>query len=72
MRLLEINGGQHYPPKLLPSRTTLISLPTFDGLLFCYWPGPIIFGGMQYVNSGYGLWDALPGNALLAFSVTDD
>jgi len=50
LRLLEINGGQHYPPKLLPSRTTLISLPTFDGLLFCYWPGPIIFGGMQYVN----------------------
>ena len=70
MRLLEINGGQHYPPKLLPSRTTLV--PTFDGLVFCYWAGPIIFGGMQYVNSGYRLWDALPGNALLALSVTDD
>jgi hypothetical protein len=41
-------------------------------LVVLLWPGPIIFGGMQYVNSGYRLWDALPGSALLALSVTDD
>ncbi|MGZ5874704.1 MAG: hypothetical protein ACXWKP_21600 [Bradyrhizobium sp.] len=70
--MLEINGRQHYPPKLLPSRTALVRLPTFDNLVFCDSASPTIFGGMQYVNSGYGLLVALPGNALPAFSVTDD
>jgi polyvinyl alcohol dehydrogenase (cytochrome) len=32
-------------------------------------PGPVIVGGMLYVNSGYGGWGGLPGNVLLAFSV---
>jgi hypothetical protein len=56
LRLLEINGRQHYPPKLLPSRTALVSLPTFDNLVFCDWPGPTIFGGMQHVNSAMVSW----------------
>ena len=32
-------------------------------------PGPVIAGGMLYVNSGYGNWGGLNGNVLLAFSV---
>lgn len=36
---------------------------SFDG------PGPTIVDGMVYVNSGYGYWGGMPGNALLAFSV---
>jgi polyvinyl alcohol dehydrogenase (cytochrome) len=32
-------------------------------------PGPMVFGGMVYVNSGYGLYGHMPGNVLLAFSV---
>jgi polyvinyl alcohol dehydrogenase (cytochrome) len=32
-------------------------------------PGPVIVGGMLYVNSGYGAFGGAPGNALLAFSV---
>jgi polyvinyl alcohol dehydrogenase (cytochrome) len=32
-------------------------------------PGPVIAGGMLYVNSGYGQWGGLPGNVLLAFSI---
>jgi polyvinyl alcohol dehydrogenase (cytochrome) len=35
-------------------------------------PGPIVVGGMLYVNSGYATWGGFPGNALLAFSVNDD
>lgn len=31
--------------------------------------GPVIAGGMLYVNSGYGQWGGMPGNALLAISV---
>ncbi len=31
--------------------------------------GPVIAGGMVYVNSGYGQWGGMPGNVLLAFSV---
>ena len=30
--------------------------------------GPVIKDGMVYVNSGYGLYDGVPGNVLLAFS----
>ena len=30
--------------------------------------GPVVAGGMLYVNSGYG-GAAMPGNVLLAFSV---
>jgi polyvinyl alcohol dehydrogenase (cytochrome) len=32
-------------------------------------PGPVIVGGMLYVNSGYGQWGGMPGNVLLAFSI---
>jgi polyvinyl alcohol dehydrogenase (cytochrome) len=31
--------------------------------------GPAVAGGMVYVNSGYGNYGGMPGNALLAFSV---
>jgi polyvinyl alcohol dehydrogenase (cytochrome) len=31
--------------------------------------GPVIAGGMVFTNSGYGMWQGLPGNVLLAFSV---
>ena len=31
--------------------------------------GPVVAGGMLYVNSGYGQWGGMPGNVLLAFSV---
>ena len=33
-------------------------------------PGPVVAGGMLYVNSGYGQWGGIPGNVLLAFSVS--
>jgi polyvinyl alcohol dehydrogenase (cytochrome) len=32
-------------------------------------PGPIVVGGMVYVNSGYGSLGGRPGNVLLAFGV---
>jgi len=32
-------------------------------------PGPVVVGGMLYVNSGYGMFGEVPGNVLLAFSV---
>jgi polyvinyl alcohol dehydrogenase (cytochrome) len=33
-------------------------------------PGPVVVGGMLYVNSGYAMfWGGMPGNVLLAFSV---
>lgn len=32
-------------------------------------PGPVVVGGMLYVNSGYAFAGAAPGNVLLAFSV---
>jgi polyvinyl alcohol dehydrogenase (cytochrome) len=32
-------------------------------------PGPIVVGGMVYVNSGYGAFGGRPGNVLLAFGV---
>ena len=31
--------------------------------------GPAVVNGTVYVNSGYGQWGGMPGNALLAFSV---
>ncbi len=31
--------------------------------------GPTIAGGVLYVNSGYGRFGGMPGNALLAFMV---
>jgi len=33
-------------------------------------PGPVIVGGMLYVNSGYAFSGGTPGNVLLAFSVS--
>jgi polyvinyl alcohol dehydrogenase (cytochrome) len=32
-------------------------------------PGPVIAGGILYVNSGYAQFGGAPGNVLLAFSV---
>jgi len=32
-------------------------------------PGPVVAGGMMYVNSGYGGFGGRPGNVLLAFGV---
>ena len=32
-------------------------------------PGPVVAGGMLFVNSGYGTFDQMPGNLLLAFAV---
>jgi len=32
-------------------------------------PGPVVAGGMLYVNSGYGFNGGMPGNVLLAFGV---
>jgi polyvinyl alcohol dehydrogenase (cytochrome) len=31
--------------------------------------GPLIAGGMLYVDSGYAQWGGMPGNVLLAFGV---
>ena len=30
--------------------------------------GPVIVDGMVFTNSGYGMWQGLPGNVLLAFA----
>ena len=35
-------------------------------------PGPVVAGGMLFVNSGYGTFDQMPGNLLLAFGVRGD
>jgi polyvinyl alcohol dehydrogenase (cytochrome) len=32
-------------------------------------PGPVVVGGMVYVNSGYAGFGGRPGNVLLAFGV---
>jgi polyvinyl alcohol dehydrogenase (cytochrome) len=32
-------------------------------------PGPVVAGGMLFVNSGYGSWGGFPGNVLLAFGL---
>ena len=32
-------------------------------------PGPVVADGMVFFNSGYGLFEQMPGNVLLAFSV---
>ena len=32
-------------------------------------PGPVVAGGMLFVNSGYGAFGGRPGNVLLAFGV---
>lgn len=32
-------------------------------------PGPVVAGGMLFVNSGYSTFGGMPGNVLLAFSV---
>lgn len=34
-------------------------------------PGPVVAGGMLFVNSGYGTFFQMPGNLLLAFGVGD-
>ena len=35
-------------------------------------PGPAVVEGMLFVNSGYGAFGSIPGNAFLAFSVSED
>ena len=35
----------------------------------CIGPGPVVAGGMVYVNSGYGAFGGRPGNVLLAFGL---
>jgi len=32
-------------------------------------PGPVVVGGMVFVNSGYAFVGGMPGNVLLAFSI---
>ena len=32
-------------------------------------PGPVIAGGLLFVNSGYGTFGQMPGNLLLAFEL---
>jgi polyvinyl alcohol dehydrogenase (cytochrome) len=32
-------------------------------------PGPVVVGGMVFVNSGYGAFQGRPGNVLLAFGL---
>jgi polyvinyl alcohol dehydrogenase (cytochrome) len=32
-------------------------------------PGPVVVGGMVFVNSGYAFIGGMPGNVLLAFSI---
>lgn len=34
-------------------------------------PGPVVADGMLFVNSGYGMFNQMPGNLLLAFRVSD-
>ena len=34
-------------------------------------PGPVVDNGMVFVNSGYGAFNQMPGNLLLAFAVED-
>jgi len=31
-------------------------------------PGPVVVGGMLFVNSGYAFFNGMPGNVLLAFT----
>ena len=35
-------------------------------------PGPAVADGMLFVNSGYGQFGSIPGNAILAFDLDDD
>ena len=35
-------------------------------------PGPAVVDGMLFVNSGYGAFGSIPGNAFLAFAVDED
>ena len=32
-------------------------------------PGPVVVGGMVFVNSGYAFVGGMPGNVLLAYSI---
>jgi polyvinyl alcohol dehydrogenase (cytochrome) len=34
-------------------------------------PGPVVAGGMVYVNSGYGAFGSRTGNVLMAFGLPD-
>ena len=47
--------------------TTVNGVPAHGGSIDG--PGPVVANGIVYLNSGYGLFNAMPGNVLLAFSV---
>ena len=47
--------------------TTVNEVPAHGASLIG--PGPVVAGGMVYVNSGYGAFGGRPGNVLLAFGV---
>jgi polyvinyl alcohol dehydrogenase (cytochrome) len=47
--------------------TTVNGLTAKGGSLDC--PGPVVAGGMLYIESGYGTYAGTPGNVLLAFSI---
>ncbi len=48
-------------------RETVNGVPAKGGSL--NGPGPVVVDGMLYVNSGYGQFGSMPGNAFLAFGV---
>jgi hypothetical protein len=35
-------------------------------------PGPVVAGGMLFVESGYGSYAGMPGNVLLAFPIDEN
>jgi dienelactone hydrolase len=49
--------------------STVNGIPSHGGAIDG--PGPVLTQGMLLVNSGYGLFNQMPGNALLAFSVEE-
>lgn len=61
------NGKVLWSYDTLPEVTTVSGAKGHGGTIGG--SGPVVYRGMVYVNSGYGLYGHLPGNVLLAFSV---
>ena len=61
------NGKVLWSYDTLPEVTTVSGTKGHGGTIGG--GGPVIYRGMVYVNSGYGLYGHMPGNVLLAFSV---
>jgi len=57
--LWDFNTARNFP--------TVNGVPAHGGSL--NGPGPVVAGGVLYVNSGYGRFGEAPGNVLLAFTV---